>query len=152
MAIRKMVLAALKRGDYVRILSLGKEGVVRRAVGDTVTVFVIDPKAGSYEAQFPEADLQKAKRVVDPLGGNYKVILPATLAGRAANGWERDAGQKVHAVAGESAQRINYSHGVALCGASPGRRSVGWSVIEKRVTCPKCLRVATERHVNIQQP
>jgi hypothetical protein len=53
------------------------------------------------------------------------------LAGRCANGAERDGGSKYHAVAGY----------VALCGAKPGRRSAGWSLYPgDMVTCPRCRR------------
>ena len=60
------------------------------------------------------------------------VVEPMTLAGRLANGAERDHGQVVHAV----------REGDALCGAKPGRRSVGWVLPypeDKSVNCPKCL-------------
>src|SRR5688572_12887157 len=53
------------------------------------------------------------------------------LAGRCADGFERDGGSLYHAVKGWS----------ALCGAKPGRRSAGWSEHQgDRVTCPKCQR------------
>jgi hypothetical protein len=52
------------------------------------------------------------------------------LAGRCANGAERDSGSKYHAVRGN----------VALCGAKPGPRSAGWSTYPgEAVTCPRCL-------------
>lgn len=55
------------------------------------------------------------------------------LAGRCANGSELGSGTKWHAV-------LPGKHS-ALCGAMPGRRSVGWSTWRKTgqgVTCPKC--------------
>lgn len=53
------------------------------------------------------------------------------LAGRCANGAERDGGARYHAVP---------ASGAALCGAKPGRRSAGWSPYEgPAVSCPRCL-------------
>jgi len=60
----------------------------------------------------------------------YQVLM---LAGRCANGSELDSGIRWHAVV----------DGKALCGAIPGRRSVGWSSYTKlhqEVTCPRCLK------------
>lgn len=60
-------------------------------------------------------------------------IKPLRLAGRCANGSERDSGARFHAVPGTSWR--------ALCGAEPGRRSAGWSEhAGPAVTCPRCLR------------
>lgn len=58
----------------------------------------------------------------------------AMLAGRCANGAERDHGTKWHAVPSLSNQ--------AVCGAEPGRRSVGWGSwhASRAVTCPRCLK------------
>jgi hypothetical protein len=54
------------------------------------------------------------------------------LTGRCANGGERDGGLHFHAVIGDDWE--------ALCGASPGRRSAGWSSYPgTEVTCPRCL-------------
>lgn len=54
------------------------------------------------------------------------------LAGRCADGAERDGGSLFHAVKNES--------WVAICGAQPGRRSAGWSQhIGDVVTCSRCL-------------
>lgn len=62
---------------------------------------------------------------------------PKILAGRCRNGAERDSGKLWHAVPkGEV-------YGVALCGAKPGRTSVGWSSWcpdDVQITCNKCLR------------
>jgi hypothetical protein len=66
--------------------------------------------------------------------GNYRAV---RLTGRCANGAERDGGTKYHALA-------EREH-VALCGAKPGRRSVGWSDYADSVrdvsktTCPRCI-------------
>lgn len=54
------------------------------------------------------------------------------LAGRCANGSERDRGSLFHSVP--------QGKDVALCGAEPGRRSAGWcSDPGDAVTCPRCL-------------
>lgn len=64
---------------------------------------------------------------------------PAALAGRCANGYERDGGSVVHAVTNDGLQR-------ALCGREPGRRSVGWSDRPmEQVTCARCLNKLTKR-------
>ena len=65
-----------------------------------------------------------------------------TLAGRCHDGAERDHGTRRHALP----VRGSYwgdDMGRALCGAKPGRRSVGWTDwgAEKAVTCPRCLNV-----------
>lgn len=67
--------------------------------------------------------------------------LPASLAGRCANGHERDQGSRVHAVPhSEELERNGYVIDRALCGAKPGPRSAGWSYTGQRtVTCPKCI-------------
>ena len=57
------------------------------------------------------------------------------LAGRCANGAERDAGKLWHALPLTSRR--------AVCGTTYGRRSAGWSDYEKvaqLVTCTKCLK------------
>ena len=55
------------------------------------------------------------------------------LTGRCSNGYERDAGSRNHAVP-------TGSH-VAVCGATYGRRSAGWSEYEEEeITCPRCLK------------
>jgi hypothetical protein len=60
-------------------------------------------------------------------------ICPRRLAGRCANGAERDGGTLFHAVPAGKWD--------ALCGAHPGRRSAGWSQYAgDGVSCPKCLR------------
>lgn len=62
------------------------------------------------------------------------------LAGRCANGAERDGGTIWHAV-----PRTRTSS-TALCGATYGRRSAGWSTtIGAAVTCPRCIRRATPK-------
>ena len=71
-------------------------------------------------------------------------FLPASLAGRCANGCELDQGRRVHAVPySQDLERNGYVIGRALCGAKPGPRSAGWSYVGHRsVTCPKCARAA----------
>jgi len=54
------------------------------------------------------------------------------LAGRCVDGFERDGGTRIHMLI----------DGRALCGATYGRRSAGWSTHPRyvEVTCPRCLR------------
>jgi len=67
------------------------------------------------------------------------------MAGRCANGAERDHGTRWHArmlISNifDNWQGADYT---AICGAKPGRRSVGWSTREpedRQVTCPRCLK------------
>lgn len=90
---------------------------------------------------------RKGKAPVEPAIESLTIILdylsdelsldyvPRILAGRLANGAERDHGNIVHAVGN--------SGGVAICGTSPGRRSGGWVPVhcgDDAITCPKCLR------------
>ena len=58
----------------------------------------------------------------------YRII---QLAGRCASGYEGGHGTRSHAVEMFSNK--------AMCGAKPGKRSVGWSSYQdKEVTCPRC--------------
>lgn len=61
-----------------------------------------------------------------------------SLAGRCADGAERDHGTRFHALPLVEGQ----VHGRALCGAVPGRRSAGWSEWGhgENVTCPRCMQ------------
>jgi hypothetical protein len=70
------------------------------------------------------------------------MIIPASLAGRCANGHERDKGQVVHAVVG-----LENHHGQvtftakSLCGKTYGARSAGWTDSRHlAINCPKCLK------------
>ena len=71
-------------------------------------------------------------------------VLAAKLAGRCTNGLERGQGTKLHALPAAQVRRHGgfvEATGKALCGAQPGRRSVGWTANESQpVTCPRCLR------------
>jgi len=84
-----------------------------------------------------------------------------TLLGRLSNGAEADRGTRAHAVAYKTIQRPPCSFNewgrnrdpandtveaeVALCGAKPGRRSVGWNFDgDKSVTCPRCAERQTK--------
>lgn len=72
-----------------------------------------------------------------------KKPIPATLAGRCANGYERDAGRVVHAVmASEKEQRLGINaYARSLCGKTHGPRSAGWSSnLEAEINCPKCIK------------
>lgn len=65
--------------------------------------------------------------------------VPRMMLGRLTDGAQADHGSRVHAcLEGTCAA---YCHGKALCGAAPGRRSVGWSAPEtgRAVDCPRCV-------------
>jgi len=76
---------------------------------------------------------------LEHVGAAIAPVEARRLTGRCVDGGERDSGRLFHAV-----QRGDH---VALCGAKPGRRSVGWSTDEgERVTCARCLsKVKTKR-------
>lgn len=65
------------------------------------------------------------------------------LAGRCADGGERDGGRRIHVVLSEPGLCAP-SAGRALCGAEPGRRSAGWVEVDgpEQPTCPRCRRAA----------
>lgn len=70
-------------------------------------------------------------------------LIPATLAGRCANGYERGRGHVVHALPAIRAGSDVAAHARSLCGKTHGARSAGWSPrIDTAVTCPTCLRKA----------
>jgi len=76
------------------------------------------------------AKAKKARAENTTLVPSFKV---RRLTGRCANGYGRDAGSRSHAVPDGSL--------VAVCGATYGKRSAGWSEDEEYiVTCPKCLK------------
>jgi hypothetical protein len=62
-------------------------------------------------------------------------ITGRVMLGQLSDGCQRDHGRLAHAVEAEE----GYSSTPALCGAAPGRRSVGWSPDAARITCPRCL-------------
>jgi hypothetical protein len=80
------------------------------------------------------------------------------LLGRLANGFQADQGRLNHIVTLKKAKRPpcpynewgrkeivddDYETWIALCGAKPGRRSVGWSYDEGlQPSCPKCVKKA----------
>ena len=73
-----------------------------------------------------------------------KSPVPATLAGRCANGAERGAGSIVHAVPADASElRFGIgSYARALCGKTHGSRSAGWSHrIGAEITCPRCKKL-----------
>lgn len=79
--------------------------------------------------------------------------VPASLAGRCANGYERDQGRLVHAVPDASIERNAYSITLAACRAKPGARSGGWSWrMGQAVTCPKCMRAMSRLSESQQVP
>ena len=58
------------------------------------------------------------------------------MIGRAADGFQLGGGTLIHATTSPP-----YSHGPALCGRKPGRRSAGWSndmPPETPITCMRC--------------
>jgi hypothetical protein len=60
------------------------------------------------------------------------------LSGRGANGNQGDRGVQIHAIRGE-ASYPNFA--TAICGATPGKRSEGWSEYRADApTCPKCAK------------
>ena len=79
-----------------------------------------------------------------------------SLAGRCANGAELDHGTRFHAL--KAIGVIGDDTNTALCGAKPGRRSVGWTTwgSDQAVTCPKCLkkleRSRSEKDQNSKEP
>lgn len=86
----------------------------------------------------PEPELSSAAEVATAPDGiipgmcqrDPNAIVFSYLAGRCANGAERDGGTLYHAVRGWR----------ALCGAEPGRASAGWSShLGTKATCPRCL-------------
>ena len=70
------------------------------------------------------------------------MIIPATLAGRCANGRELDKGRVVHAVDGSENHLGQVSFNAkSICGKTYGARSAGWS--DRRdltINRPKCLK------------
>lgn len=65
------------------------------------------------------------------------------MLGRLTDGAERDHGKLYHAVPiNDKLFPLLFHQNKALCGAKPGRRSVGWQKYEGHttVTCPRCLR------------
>jgi hypothetical protein len=64
---------------------------------------------------------------------SYAIMTFKRLTGRCANGYQRDRGTRIHA--------LPIGSQIAICGATYGRRSAGWSEWnEQEVTCPKCVR------------
>lgn len=69
-------------------------------------------------------------------------LLPAVLAGRCANGYERDQGRVVHAVPASQHKPDDIgAYARSLCGKTHGARSAGWSPRPQlQVNCPRCLK------------
>ncbi len=59
-------------------------------------------------------------------------MIIARLAGRCANGAERDGGKLFHILTTFS------EFGTALCGATPGKTSGGWCESPGEATCIRC--------------
>lgn len=79
----------------------------------------------------------------------------AILLGRLCTGLESDHGSIVHAIVLKACKRPpcpyndfgrkvipndSYHREIALCGAKPGKSSVGWSYSDLTVTCKHCLK------------
>lgn len=78
---------------------------------------------------------RQAGRLVNEAGGN---VIAAYLAGKCANGAQRDGGRVIHLIVNSE-----MPWGRAACGARPGvRRGNGWAPAAPGVqpTCPRCLR------------
>ncbi|KQO85878.1 hypothetical protein ASF32_09325 [Methylobacterium sp. Leaf91] len=89
------------------------------------------------QAEEREAYLGAAPRYVLPDGSAWR---SAQMLGRLSNGGERDRGRLYHIVSEDGCGPMGGA-GSALCGATPGRRSVGWGDVEGTpATCPRCLK------------
>jgi hypothetical protein len=75
-----------------------------------------------------------------------KTVVPATMLGRCANGYEGGKGEVIHSVevtTHELEMGID-SYRLSLCGKTHGARSAGWSMCSgMAVTCAKCLKLKT---------
>jgi len=81
--------------------------------------------------------------------------ITAKLGGRCANGYERGQGVRIHAHTAVLMLSTNqYVTSAALCGITPGPRSVGWTYHPglRAVTCPKCLRALARTPMQEWQP
>ena len=81
----------------------------------------------------------------DCLGAIERGYQISALAGRCANGAERDKGFRFHARMLNENQIPDYR---AICGYQPGRRSAGWSdwrPVGREVTCPRCAKRVAAR-------
>lgn len=91
----------------------------------------------------------------------------AMMQGRLSSGLQADHGTRVHAVVRKKCKRPpcpyndfgrkeipndDYEADVALCGARPGRRSVGWATEnELPVDCPKCLKKLETKPMSVEK-
>lgn len=81
---------------------------------------------------------------------NFRI---GVMLGRLSDGFQSDHGKRAHAVvrrmvtdvSRRTGEKITVERSVALCGARPGRRSVGWDFenysdyLKTEVTCPRCV-------------
>lgn len=67
-------------------------------------------------------------------------VVPVVKAGRCADGYQRGHGKLIHAMFSH-VYHPNGAMGAALCGTTPGRRSVGFytNVSYRKITCKRCL-------------
>lgn len=84
--------------------------------------------------QYRDIDRAAQAEAEAALAAKKPVYETSRLAGRCANGAERDRGSIWHAVARGSAH--------AVCGKTYGRHSGGWCEAQNNeaVTCPRCLK------------
>jgi hypothetical protein len=70
------------------------------------------------------------------------MAIPATLAGRCANGNERDQGRVVHAVPADATGKNIAYYARSLCGKTHGARSAGWVPRpDLLITCARCRKL-----------
>lgn len=67
---------------------------------------------------------------------------PAFMLGRLSSGYEHGKGRLIHAVPLREGQIWTSDLDAALCGAAPGKHSVGWQPVDEGaiITCPRCRR------------
>ena len=71
-------------------------------------------------------------------GADAAAQRPAQLTGLRA--MRTNSGASYHAIPAEGHRWVR-----AMCGAAPGSRSAGWTVIGRGVTCPRCQQRLDER-------
>ena len=102
--------------------------------GEQKTEYIVPPRCKRcHETEPLQDDLCQTCR--KSLQRGYDI---RRMTGRCANGAERDGGALYHAV---PIDEFGAYHSNAVCGAKPGRHSVGWSSYPgENVTCKRCIR------------
>lgn len=76
-----------------------------------------------------------------------KTVVPATMLGRCATGYEGGKGEVIHSVeitAHELKMGIA-DYRLSLCGKTHGTRSAGWSMRSgQAISCAKCLKAISK--------